>query len=68
MRKKPTPGQEKKLKLTRHFSAMDLVIQAPGNWMVPWQCFGPIPQLFPTTASEQGTLAVLSDGQVPQHL
>ena len=69
IRKKiPHPGKEKRRRLTRHFSAMDFLVQAPGNWMVPRQCFGPIPQLFPPTASEQGALTFLTHWEVAQQL
>ena len=40
--------------LTSHATAMDLMIQAPGNGMVPWQRFSKIPQLFMGASSEQG--------------
>ena len=51
----PHPGYEKKqMGLTSHSTAMDLVIQAPGNGVVPRQRFSQIPQLFMGAYSEQG--------------
>ena len=50
--------------LTRHATAMDLVIQAPGNRMVPGQRFSPIPQFFVGAASEEGALAFLAHREV----
>ena len=48
------------MELTRHSTAMDLMIQAPGNGVVPRQRFGPIPQLFMGASLEQGALAFLA--------
>ena len=42
----------KAIKLTRHATAMDLMIQFPGDRVVPRQRFGPIPQLFVSVSSE----------------
>ena len=40
--------------LTSHSAAMDLMIEFPGNGVVPRQCFGQIPQLFMGASPEQG--------------
>ena len=69
MRKNPHPGKEKEPKvLTRHFSAMDLVIQTSGHWMVPRERFSHVSQLFPPTATEQGALTILAHREVAQCL
>ena len=44
--------KKSKMGLTRHSTAMDLMIEFPGNGVVPRQRFGPIPQLFMGTSSE----------------
>ena len=54
--------------LTSHATAMDLMIQFPGNGVVPRQRFGPIPQLFVSASPEQGAQTILSHRQVPQGL
>ena len=54
--------------LTRHSSAMDLVIQCPGNRVVPRQRFGPVPQFFMGTTPEQGAQTFLAYWEVEQHL
>ena len=56
------------MRLTSHSAAMDLVIQLPGNRVVPGQCLGPIPQFFVGAASEQGAQTILAHRQVPQGL
>ena len=53
--------------LTSHAAAMDLVIEFPGNGVVPRQCLGPIPQFFMRAASEEGAQTVTSQRRVPQH-
>ena len=54
--------------LTRHSTAMDLMIQAPGNGVVPRQRFGPIPQFLMGTSSEQGGQTFLAHREVMQLL
>ena len=56
MRKKrdPHPKKRKAITLTSHAAAMDLVVEFPGNRVVPRQRFGPIPQLFMSASPEQG--------------
>ena len=54
--------------LTRHATAMHLMIQTPGHGVVPRQRFGPIPQLFMGAASEQGALAFLAHREAMQLL
>ena len=56
------------MKLTSHAAAMDLVIQFPGDGMVPRECFGPIPQLFMGAATEQRAEQLMAHGQVVQDL
>ena len=58
----------KAVKLTSHTTAMDLVIQFSGDGVVPRERFGPIPQLFMRTASEQRTEQLMAHGQVVQGL
>ena len=54
--------------LTSHAAAMDLMIQLPGNRVVPGQRSGPISQFFMGTASEEGAQTILAQRQVPQQL
>ena len=54
--------------LTSHASAMDLVIEFPGNGVVPRQRFSPIPQFFMRAATEKGAQTVTFQRRVPQHL
>ena len=54
--------------LTRHSTAMDLMIQAPGNGVVLRQRFGPIPQFLMGTSSEQGGQTFLAHREVMQLL
>ena len=54
--------------LTSHATAMDLVIQFPGNGMVPRERFRPIPQLFVGAPSEQGAEQLMAHGQVVENL
>ena len=58
----------KQMGLTRHSTAMDLMIQAPGDRMVPRQRFGPIPRLFMGASPERGAQTVVSHREVPQGL
>ena len=54
--------------LTRHPTVMDLMIQAPGNGVVPRQHFGPVPQFLMGTSSEQGGQTFLAHREVMQLL
>ena len=47
---------------------MDLVIQFSGDGVVPRERFGPIPQLFMRTATEQRAEQLVAHGQVVQYL
>ena len=47
---------------------MDLVIQFPGNGVVPRERFGPIPQLFMRAASEQRAEQLMAHRQVMENL
>ena len=58
----------KAIKLTSHTASMDLVIQFPGDRVVPRERFGPIPQLFVGTATEQRAEQLMAHGQVVQYL
>ena len=54
--------------LTRHATAMHLMIEFPGNGVVPRQRFGPIPQLFMGAASEEGVQTFLAHREVVEDL
>ena len=54
--------------LTSHTAPMHLVIQFPGDRMVPRERLGPIPQLFVRTASEQRTEQLMAHRQVVENL
>ena len=54
--------------LTSHTASMDLVIQFPGNGVVPREGFRPIPQLFMGAATEQRAEQHMAHGQVVQDL
>ena len=56
------------MKLTSHTASMDLVIQFPGNGVVPRERLGPIPQFFMRTASEEGAEQLVAHRQVVQDL
>ena len=56
------------MKLTSHATSMDLMIQFPGNGVVPRERFGPIPQLFMGAATEQRAEQLMAHGQVVQDL
>ena len=58
----------KAIKLTSHAAAMDLVIQFPGNGVVPRQCLGPIPQFFVGAASKHSAQTFLAYREAVQHL
>ena len=47
---------------------MDLMIQFPGDGMVPRERFGPIPQLFVRAATEQRAEQLMAHRQVVQDL
>ena len=47
---------------------MHLMIQFPGDGMVPRERFGPIPQLFMRTATEQRAEQLMAHGQVVHNL
>ena len=47
---------------------MDLVIQFSGDRMVPRERFGPIPQLFMRTATEQRAEQLMTHRQVVENL
>ena len=56
------------MKLTSHTASMDLVVEFPGDRVVPRERFGPIPQLFMRTATEQRAEQLMAHGQVVQNL
>ena len=56
------------MKLTSHTASMDLVIQFPGDGVVPRERFGPIPQLFMGAASKQRAEQLMAHGQVVENL
>ena len=62
MRKKrgPHPKKMKAIRLTSHATAMDLVVEFPGDRVVPGQRFGPISQFFMGASPEQGAQTVAS--------
>ena len=45
----------KAMKLTSHTTAMDLMIEFPGNGVVPRERFSPRSQFFMSASSEEGT-------------
>ena len=54
--------------LTRHATAMHLMIQFPGYRVVPRQRFGPSPQFLMGAASEQGAETFVTHRKVVQYL
>ena len=58
----------KAMTLTSHAAAMDLMIQFPGNGVVPRQRSGPIPQFFMGASSKHGAQAFLAYREAVQHL
>ena len=58
----------KAIKLTSHTASMDLVIQFPGDGVVPRERFSPRSQLFVGTATEQRAEQLMAHGQVVQDL
>ena len=47
---------------------MDLMVEFPGDRVVPRERFGPIPQLFMGAATEQRAEQLMAHGQVVQDL
>ena len=47
---------------------MDLMIESPGNGVVPRQCFGQIPQLFMGASPEQGLQTFVTHREAVLHL
>ena len=56
------------MKLTSHTASMHLMVQFPGNGMVPRERFGPIPQLFMGTSAKQRAEQLMAHRQVMQDL
>ena len=56
------------MKLTSHTTSMDLMVEFPGDRVVPRERFGPIPQLFMGAATEQRAEQLMAHGQVVQYL
>ena len=56
------------MKLTSHATSMDLMIQFPGNGVVPRERFRPISQLFMGAATEQRAEQLMAHGQVVENL
>ena len=56
------------MKLTSHTAAMDLVVEFPGNGVVPRERFRPISQLFVCTATEQRAEQLMAHRQVVENL
>ena len=60
--------EKSKRGLTRHATAMDLMVEFPGDRVVPWQRLGPIPQLFVSAASEEGAETFMTHREVVKNL
>ena len=56
------------MKLTSHATSMDLMVEFPGNGVVPRERFRPISQLFMGAATEQRAEQLMAHGQVVQDL
>ena len=56
------------MKLTSHATSMDLMVEFPGDGVVPRERFGPIPQLFMGAATEQRAEQLMAHRQVVQDL
>ena len=56
------------MKLTSHAASMHLVIQFPGDRVVPRERLGPIPQLFMGAATEQRAEQLVAHRQVVENL
>ena len=54
--------------LTRHSTAMNLMVEFPGDRVVPRQSFGPIPQFFMGAASEEGAETFMTHREVVKNL
>ena len=54
--------------LTSHTASMDLMIQFPGDGVVPRKRFGPGSQFFMGAATEQRTEQLMAHGQVVENL
>ena len=54
--------------LTSHATAMDLMIEFPGNGVVPRQRFRQIAQFFVGVASEQGAETFVTHREVMKNL
>ena len=59
---------KKVIKLTSHTASMDLMVEFPGDRVVPRQRFGPRSQLFMGTAAEEGAETFMAHRQVVQDL
>ena len=66
----PTPGPWKKSKmgLTSHTTAMHLMIEFPGDRVVPRQRFGPSSQFLMGAASEAGAETFMTHREVMKDL
>ena len=56
------------MKLTSHTASMDLVIQFPGDGVVPRERFSPRSQLFMGAATEQRAEQLVAHRQVVENL
>ena len=56
------------MKLTSHTAPMHLMVQFPGDRVVPRERLGPIPQLFMSTATEQRAEQLMAHRQVVENL
>ena len=54
--------------LTRHATTMDLVIQFPGDGVVPWQRFGPCSQFLVGASLKQGAETFVAHRQMMENL
>ena len=52
------------MKLTSHTASMDLMIQFPGDRVVPQERFGPRSKLFVGASSEEGVEAFVAHREV----
>ena len=68
MRDPMGPWKKAKIRLTRHATAMNLVIEFPGDRVVPRQRFGPIPQFLMSAASEEGAETFVTHRKVMENL
>ena len=60
--------EKKQMGLTRHATAMDLMIEFPGDRVVPRQRFGPIPQFLMSAASEEDAETFVTHREVMENL